>query len=71
MRLTMEEERVVGVCILDKPFHGIEHLLLGRSRSIAVAVIDEKEDVFRLEPIVSFRGNECTFATQTCEATHW
>ena len=65
----MEEERVMGTRILDEPFHGVEHLLLGRPRSIASAVVDKKEDVFRLEPVVFFRGNEYTFATQTPKST--
>jgi hypothetical protein len=51
----MEEERVVGACILDEPFHGVEHLLLCRPQSIAAAVVDKKEDVARLKPIVTFR----------------
>jgi hypothetical protein len=60
----------MGACILDEPFHGVEHLLLGRTRSIAAAVVDKKEDVFRLEPVVFFRGTEYTFETQICKSTH-
>jgi len=62
----MKEERVMAAAayILDEPFHGVEHPL-GRPRSIAAAVVDKKEDVFRLEPLVFFRGNEYPFVTQT------
>ena len=66
----MEEERVMGVCILDEPFHGVEHLLLGRPRSMAATVVDKKEDVFRPEPVVFFRGNEHTLVTRTPKSTH-
>ena len=58
------------MCILDKPFHGVEHLLLGRPRSVTVAVVDEKEDVLRLEPVVLFRGNEYRFVMKTPRSTH-
>lgn len=66
----MEEERVMGVCILNEPFHSVEHLLLGRPQSIAAAVVDEEEDVLRFKPVVLFRGNEDTFVTKTPRLTH-
>jgi hypothetical protein len=66
----MKEERVMGVCILNEPFHGVEHLLLGRPQSIAATVVDEKEDVLRLEPVVLFRRNEDTFVMKTPRSTH-
>lgn len=51
MSRIMEEERVMGTRILDKPCHGVEHLFSCRPHSIAVAIVDQEEDVLRFKPV--------------------
>lgn len=51
----MEEERVMAFGALDKPLHGVCHVLLRWNLAPMFGVIREKDNVLSLEAIVLWR----------------
>lgn len=42
----MEEQRIIGLCILDKPVHGAQNIRLGRLAHGVLLIIGEEDHVF-------------------------